>query len=250
MSIEALNEAEATAVIERGIKTALRKMSDYLARQAALGEVPDLGYLNAVRRDLQKIASAHSVKIVKGDWKSLMVEGMELGAQDVATFAAVDPQLLKLSLTNQHILIKDLLMLGPKSVNGIISSAIVSGSSLREISTALHESLEFGTGAISKARADMIASNELFSVYRQSKFKESRNQGFECFQMSGPDDSRISEICEEHLGKTLTAAEWLNINGNVFSYGLHISCRHDWLPTECPEGKGDNKKKEGAANAV
>jgi hypothetical protein len=78
------------------------------------------------------------------------------------------------------------------------------------------------------ARAEMIARNEVASVYRQTRMAGA--EGYDYFEMTGPRDMKTSSICDRHIGQIKTRAEWQRIHPLVFVYGLHPNCRHSWDP--------------------
>lgn len=70
-------------------------------------------------------------------------------------------------------------------------------------------------------QAGQLVHDISFGSYRQASLADGNALEAERYYMGGPIDDRITEICYEHVGKSLTKAEWLRINPNVFLWGLH-----------------------------
>ena len=85
-------------------------------------------------------------------------------------------------------------------------------------------------------RVKSFINAELTKINREGQTV--RQAEYDDFRFTGPDDERISDICKEHLGVIMSRDEWLELDPEVFSYGLHYNCRHrlypikeEWLTT-------------------
>ncbi len=185
---------------------------------------------------LDDLARDYGIRLAQGPWGRLLITAAKLGAKSVegAVFELSRKQ-IDVALYNASIKIKGLVAEGAAVVQEAVASAMIRGGSLREISKVVQERVQVEGGRIDKARADMIARNELFSVYRQTSKIAADDSGVKLFQMNGPMDLRTTAICRKHVGQVKTAAEWIKIRKLVFLYGLHYGCRHSFDPVHNAE---------------
>jgi hypothetical protein len=239
-------EDEAAKVVEKAINVALDKMSRIIERRLLAGKDIDATWLTGTVTMLEDLADEYRVKIGKGKFGDILEQAGYEGNKDAhealgAKFESIDKATLDRILFKADREIKDILDDGIKRVNVVITNAIISGRSLRQIAGDVRASLTLGEESyqVPKWRADMIARNELHSAYRNASRERAEKIGAKFFKMLGPVDMRTAAICLEHVGKTKTAAEWESISPVVFSYGLHHNCRHSWVPSFDPEKRDD-----------
>lgn len=232
-----LPEDRAAQVVREALKQASRDMELIAQRYLAQGNAKDyervLGQMNAAYEDL---AREYGVRLTNTQWGRFIVESAKLGAAAVegAAFALSRAQ-IDAALYNASIKIKGIVAEGAAVVQETVADAMIRGLDLRDISKTVQERVKVEGGLINQARADMIARNELFSVYRQTSKAAGDKEKITLFQMRGPMDIRTAAICRLHVGQVKTAAEWMRIRKLVFLYGLHYQCRHSFDPVRDAE---------------
>jgi len=234
-----LPEDRAADVVAKALEQASREM-ELLAQRylAQSGREDARRALEQMTLALDDLAREYSLRVVQGPWGRLLVNAATLGAKSVegASFTLSRKQ-IDVALYNSSIKIKGLVAEGAAAIQEIVAGSMIKGSSLREISKSIQGRTDIGEGLIDSRRADMIARNELFSVYRQTSKAAADDEGITLYQLRGPMDNRTSAICRQHVGQVKTAAEWIKIRKLVFVYGLHYQCRHTTDPVRDAKSK-------------
>ena len=241
-----IDEDRAARIVQQALDQAERDLELLAQRYLAQGgDVHQQLVLEQMQQALDDLARQYGLSVVHGPWGQMLVEAAKLGAVSVegASFVLSRAQ-LDVALWNEAIKIKGLVAEGAAVVQEIVTQSMIQGDSLQEISRAVQERVKVNGGVINRVRADMIARNELFSVYRQTSKKASDDSGVELFQMIGPMDSRTSAICAAHVGQVKSAAEWITIHKLVFVYGLHPNCRHTFDPVRNADSPAVKKLEE------
>lgn len=227
-----IDEDQAARIVREALKDASRDMELLAQRYLAQGRADDFERIQGqIASALEDLAREYGIRLTNTHWGQMIIQSAKLGVASVpgAAFVLSKTQ-INAALYNAQVKIKGLVADGAAIVNETVAGAMIRGDSLRDISQAIQERVKIEGGLINEAHADMIARNELFSVYRQTSKGAADATGVELFQMRGPMDSRTTAICREHLGQVKTAAEWIAIRPLVFIYGLHYRCRHSWDP--------------------
>jgi SPP1 gp7 family putative phage head morphogenesis protein len=226
------NEERASKIVQAAIEQASAEM-ELLAQRylAQAGREGVRRVLEQMTLALDDLAREYGVRIVQGPWGRLLVNAAALGAESVpgAAFALSKPQ-IDAALYNAGWKIKGVLDTGVAAVQDIVAGGMIRGDSLREMSKAIEARVQVEGGLIDRARADMIARNETFGVYRQTSFAAANAEEIDLFQMTGPMDSRTSAICAAHVGQVKTEKQWNAIRKDALIWGLHHQCRHAFDP--------------------
>jgi len=218
-----VNEPAITRAVERMILDASAEIETTVQRYLARGGEFPQKILAELYRALLDLAEEYALDLTQSVWGREIIAAARKGAGSVegASFSLSKEQ-VDVALTNSKIKIKGILDAGVAEVHDIVASGIVRGDSLLEISHEVQQRVSV-EGVINRVRADTIARNEVFSVYRQSSKAAGDAEGIALYQMRGPVDSRTSQICLDHVGEVHTEAEWLAISSHTFDYGLHHS---------------------------
>jgi SPP1 gp7 family putative phage head morphogenesis protein len=227
-----LPEDRASQIVRAALEQASREMELLAQRYLAQGNGEQARRaLEQMSAALDDLARQYALKVVEGPWGRLLVNAATLGANSLegASFTISKAQ-IDVALYNAGIKIKGLVAEGAAVVQEAVAGAMIRGESLQDISRVIEERVQVEGGLIDSARADMIARNELFSVYRQTSKAAADEERVTLFQMRGPMDKRTAAICRLHVGQVKTAAEWMKIRKLVFLYGLHYQCRHSFDP--------------------
>lgn len=243
----AADEKATRALLRRLINEALAEQ-EQLAHKALLksGAHYNRAYLAQLRSSLRTLAEERGIEITAGEYADRLEKALRKGVQSVegASFGAIDGRLLDMALANSEVLVQDILDEGVKIINAEMAQVIVGGKSLDKVADAIREkvTLEDG-GEISPARADLIASSELHSVYRGGQLAAGKEMGFEYYEYTGPLDDRTEDICREYMALgPMTLEQWQErveadgIEWEIFQqYGAHYGCRHTLKPVPAPE---------------
>jgi SPP1 gp7 family putative phage head morphogenesis protein len=231
--INSIPEDEAAKVVAEAVKEAINGMRETALARLASGGVIDTAWQTATFQALRDLADKFALDIVNGKWGEFLVDAAIAGGKSTGidgALAMISKDQIEMALFNSKVQIQGLLEDGVKEVNRIIAKAMVTGKPLDEIAAQIQETVTIDGDVIDMNRADLIARNELFSAYRQESFRIADDAGYDLFEMTGPVDKRISEICFDNVGKIMSAEDWETLDPDVFSYGLHINCRHAWDP--------------------
>lgn len=236
-------EIRAERLVRQAIDRALARMLDYITRALLEGEEPDKRMMVAIVNGMRRIADEYAIDLTAGKWGAMIEEAMLLGLADAGSTALVSMSVgqreIEAALFKSYSLIKGILASGEKIVAEEILKSIVGGASQREVRDAIAERLQVRDkhgemGEIPAWRAELIARNELSSNYRTVKHAAYLEVGFKYFQMTGPDDDRTAgDVCSKYLGQIHIIEEWEAIGEkedavDLFAYGFHVNCRHDW----------------------
>lgn len=236
-----MNEDAAAKVVVSSVKEALNDMNSMVRDRLLSGRPIDASFLVGTTNELTALAEKWSGKVVQGKYGNYLMEAIEDAATDSGidgALALISDEAISIALYNVRVHIKDILSDGIKTVNEVITNAIITGKSLKEISSEIYINLDIDNpDGITFHRADTIARNELFSVYRQTQKQLADEMGVQKFKLAGPVDDKTSEICMENVGKVRTQEEWEDIEPMAFIYGLHVNCRHTLDPVFDKEEK-------------
>ncbi len=241
-----VNESAITKAVERMIRDASVDIELTVQRYLARGAKFPAKIETELYRALMDLAEQYTVDLQAGAWGREIVAAARKGGKSVegAAFELSRAQ-IDVALSNAGHKIKNVLAQGVAEVQDIVASGLIRPSfDLHEISVQVQQRVQVSGGVIDQARADSIARNEVFSVYRQTSKAAADAEKLDLFQMRGPVDVRTTQLCRDHVGEVHTAEEWGKIrlaaggkNGPrslkeaialVFQFGLHYGCRHSF----------------------
>lgn len=228
-----VSEDEAARIVQGAVREAYGAMYAYVNRKLAEGATVDAAFMQSTQLSLEQISAQYGSEIVEARLADILAQAAMDGAEDTGVKGALgllDMTAVDIALHNAEVHIKDITDAGVKVVSETITNAMITGKSLTETSELLRVGLLENGLDIAEARADMIARNETFSVYRQAGKSVADAVGATSFKLSGPVDDRTSEICLEYVGKTMTQDDWEAVEPLAFVYGLHVNCRHTLEP--------------------
>jgi hypothetical protein len=240
-----INEQAITKAVERMIRDASADIELTVQRYLARGEKFPAKIEADLYRALMDLAEQYSVQLTESVWGREIIAAARKGGRAVegAVFT-LSPEQIDVALSNAGHKIKNVLAAGVSEVQDVVAAGIIRGDSLHDISVQVQQRVTVDGGVIDQVRADSIARNEVFGVYRQTSKNAADAEGLDLFQMRGPVDQRTTQICRDHMGEVHTAEEWgairLKAGGKggpssleeaialVFQFGLHYGCRHSF----------------------
>lgn len=226
-----VNEPAITRAVERMIRDASADIELTVQRYLARGNKFPAKIEADLYRALQDLAEQYAVDLTTSVWGREIVAAARKGGAAVAgaEFTLSKAQ-VDIALSNAGHKIKNVLAQGVAEVQDIVATGLIRGDSLRKISVQVQQRVQVEGGVIDAARADSIARNEVFGVYRQTSKAAADAEGVDLFQMKGPLDLSTTPICRKHIGQVRTAKEWEKIHKGAMTWGLHYGCRHSFDP--------------------
>lgn len=82
----------------------------------------------------------------------------------------------------------------------------------------------------SAVNTKMYSEISLMSTYRNQNLELAKELNIKKLRMYGVLDGRTSSICRHNIKKLKTDTQWKKVNPNYINIGLHIKCRHTFLP--------------------
>lgn len=260
--------AAITRLLTKAIQAALDEQEE-LARRALLkgGAHFNRAFLNSLRHDLRELAEERGIEIVNGKFSDRLERALRKAVDEVpgASYGSISRDLLDMALANSEVLVQDILDDGVKLINGEMAKILTGSQTVSGAADAIREKVTLADGGeIDANRAELIASSELGSVYRQGQLAAGEQMGFSYYEYMGPDDDRTTDICAHYMDQGAhTMDEWEQIVSERAAsdkdasewtefqlYGGHYGCRgHALKPVPTPDDAGTQRNADADATA-
>ena len=166
----------------------------------------------------------------------------------LSVYTEIDSIQLKTALESYKGMLIDLTDTSRKALSDMFTEHVMAGVGNKQSLIQKVRDYTPASSALKGKKVNNFVNMELMRINRMTSAIEQKD--YNTFRFSGPLDIKTEKICVAQIGFIRTRAEWLAINPNVFTYGLHMGCRHKlvpvkkaWLHTDEEKTAFDNKSR-------